>query len=929
MLYGRELERFRIGELLEGARESRSGALVLLGEAGVGKSALLEDARDRASDMQVLVGRGIESEAQLPFAALHQILRPILGYLERLPDPQARALRGALGLETTVASDRFLIYLAALSLLAEAAEDHRVLCLVDDAHWLDEASADALVFVARRLEAEGIVMLLCARERDVRHFNASGLPELKLGPLPHDAAGALLDHQAGVALSPDARERLIAATGGNPLALVELPALLNEAQLSGLELLLDPLPVSARIERAFLARARELPDNSQILLLLCATDDTGDLGPVLAAAAQLGAGSEALDAVEQTGLVVVRGTRFEFRHPLVRSAVYQSAPLSRRRAAHRALAGALEAESQADRRAWHRAAASLEPDPSVVDDLERAAGRARERSGFGDASHAFERAAALTADAGERARRLTAAAESAYLAGRLERALLLLRRARPLATGPMQQADIDRYRGLTEMSHGIPADACQILLGAAKGVAAVDGERAMELLNFASVAAVYAGDAAAAVAIAALARGLTVPDSPQMRMLVELLSGLGSHFEGDFATAADRLGGALALEQQLEGGALADEPVSLMRAGRAAMFLGDDEFGLRIHRAAAARARSAGTLGLLTQILPRLGHAELSAGRWASAAANAEEGLALARESGQHDFVAYQLVLLALIAAHRGQEEACRSLAGQGLELASARRVTLVAEFARWALAVLELGLGHAAEAFGRAREISVTGAVFWAGLDRIEAAARAGETDAAREWLTSFEPWARNGRAVWARAVALHCRALLASEEEAEGLFKAALAAHGEAARPFERARTELAFGEFLRRGRRRVEAREHLRAALDGFEALGAMPWAERTRMELRASGQTARRRDPSTRDELTAQELQIASLVTQGLTNREVAAQLFLSPRTVDFHLRNVFRKLGVSSRTQLATLDLDTARAMGPPEQILAVSPVRSR
>ncbi|MBV8711665.1 MAG: AAA family ATPase, partial [Solirubrobacterales bacterium] len=272
MLYGRELERFRIGELLEGARESRSGALVLLGEAGVGKSALLEDARDRASDMQVLVGRGIESEAQLPFAALHQILRPILGYLERLPDPQARALRGALGLETTVASDRFLIYLAALSLLAEAAEDHRVLCLVDDAHWLDEASADALVFVARRLEAEGIVMLLSARERDVRHFNASGLPELKLGPLPHDAAGALLDHQAGVALSPDARERLIAATGGNPLGLLELPALLNEAQLSGLEPLLDPLPVSARIERAFLARARELPDNSQILLLLCATD---------------------------------------------------------------------------------------------------------------------------------------------------------------------------------------------------------------------------------------------------------------------------------------------------------------------------------------------------------------------------------------------------------------------------------------------------------------------------------------------------------------------------------------------------------------------------------------------------------------------------------------------------------------------------------
>jgi DNA-binding CsgD family transcriptional regulator len=929
MLYGREPERFRIGELLDGARESRSGALVLLGEAGVGKSALLEDARDRASDMQVLVGRGVESEGQLPFAALHQILRPTLGCLERLPDPQARALRGALGLETTVVSDRFLIYLAALSLLAEAAEDQPVLCLIDDAHWLDEASADALVFVARRLEAEGIAMLLSARERDVRRFNAPGLPELRLGPLPSDAAGALLDRHAGVALSPDARERLIAATGGNPLALLELPALLNEAQLAGLEPLLDPLPVSARIERAFLARVRELPDDSQTLLLLCATDDTGDLGAVLAAAAQLGTGPDSLDAVEQTGLIVLQGTGFEFRHPLVRSAVYQAAPLSRRRAAHRALADALEAESQADRRAWHRAAASLEPDPSVVEDLERAAGRARARAGFADASHAFERAAVLTADEGERARRLTAAAESAYLAGRLERALLLLRRARPLATGPIEQADIDRYLGLIEMSDGIPADACQILLAGAQRVAAIDGERALELLNFASVASVYAGDGAAAVAIAAVARGLTVPDAPQTRMLVELLSGLGSHFEGDFATAAERLGAALALEEELEGGALADEAVSLIRAGRAAMFLGDDEVGLRIHRAVAARARAAGALGLLTQILPRLGHAELSAGRWASAAADSEEGLSLARESGQHDFVAYQLVLLALIAAHRGQEEACRSLAGQGLELASARRFTLVAEFARWALTVLELGLGRPPEAFARAQEISVTSAVFWAGLDRVEAAARVGETDTARQWLDAFEPWARHGRAVWARAVVLHCRALLASEEEAEGLFEAALAAHKEAARPFERARTELAFGEFLRRGRRRVEAREYLRAALDGFEALGATSWAERTRMELRASGQTARRRDPSTRDELTAQELQIAGLVTQGLTNREVAAQLFLSPRTVDFHLRNVFRKLEISSRTQLATLDLGAARAQAQPEQIPAISPARSR
>jgi DNA-binding CsgD family transcriptional regulator len=330
------------------------------------------------------------------------------------------------------------------------------------------------------------------------------------------------------------------------------------------------------------------------------------------------------------------------------------------------------------------------------------------------------------------------------------------------------------------------------------------------------------------------------------------------------------------------------------------------------HHEAAGRARAGGAVGLLAQILPRLGIAELWEGRWASASASWSEGLRLAREIGQHDLVAYQLVLLALIAAHRGGEEECRSLAAEGLELASARRFALATDTAHWALALLELGLGRAEEALRRARVISATGVEFWAPLDRIEAAIRAGEQESARDWLASFEPWARStGTAV------LHCRALLSDDDqESERLFQAALAAHTEAARPFERARTKLALGESLRRARRRVDAREHLHAALDGFETLGAGLWAERARVELRASGQTARRREPSTRDELTTQELQIAHFVAQGLTNREVAAQLFLSPRTIDFHLRNVFRKLDISSRTQLARLDLDVA-GDGPP------------
>jgi DNA-binding CsgD family transcriptional regulator len=368
---------------------------------------------------------------------------------------------------------------------------------------------------------------------------------------------------------------------------------------------------------------------------------------------------------------------------------------------------------------------------------------------------------------------------------------------------------------------------------------------------------------------------------------------------------------ALALAEELDDDAASTEPVALLFAGRAALYLGDDQATYRTHREAAARARASGALSIVTQILPRLAISELWAGRWASGSANAREGVQLAREIGQHDLVAQQLVLLALVAALRGSEDECRSLAAESRELASARRLGIVLELADWALALLELGLGRAEEALRRCREISTTLVVFWGGLDRIEAAVRAGERETARAWLDVFELWAESSATPWGRAVALHCRALLSDDEsETERLFLAALDAHGEAARPFECARTDLAFGEFLRRVRRRVEAREHLRAALDRFETLGATLWAERARVELRASGQTARKRDPSTRNSLTMQELQIARFVAEGRTNREVAAQLFLSPRTIDFHLRNVYRKLGITSRTALARLDLDS-------------------
>jgi ATP/maltotriose-dependent transcriptional regulator MalT len=515
----------------------------------------------------------------------------------------------------------------------------------------------------------------------------------------------------------------------------------------------------------------------------------------------------------------------------------------------------------------------------------------------------------LTEDEHERGKRLAAAGEDAWQGGHVQRARMLLDRARPLTTDPVERADIARFLGLIEMTDGIPAYACQDLIRAAREVERLDGERALHLLCIASVSAIYAGDRDTSTEIAALARNLSLDDTPLVRLLVAFLLGLDAHCRGDFGSAAASF--RFALTQEIDQGddMPALDPAWLLFAGRAAIYLGDDQAITEHVRAAAAMARTGGLLGVLSHILPRLGYADLWAGRWASALANTREGVELGREHEQRYLVADQLSVLALVLAHRGDEEECRVRAAEARELASAHGFVPPAEFADWALTLLELGLGRAEEAFRRAREITATLLSHLAALDRIEAAVRAGERETARDWLASFDPWAESLQVAWARAVALHCAALLADDEaDAERRFREAIALHAHATRPFERARTQLAFGEFLRRSRRRVEAREYLRDALDRFEVLGATLWAERARVELRASGQTARRRDPSTRGDLTAQELQIAGFVAQGLSNRDVAARLFLSPRTIDFHLRNIFRKLEITSRVELARLDL---------------------
>jgi DNA-binding CsgD family transcriptional regulator len=732
------------------------------------------------------------------------------------------------------------------------------------------------------------------------------LDELQLGGVDAESAHAIVERASAGALAPDVAEGLVDATRGNPLALLEFAAALTEGQAAGVEPILGPLPISSHLEHAFVERVRGLPPASRRLLLVAATDESGDLTTVLDAAAQLGVGAEALDDAERAELVRVRGMTLELRHPLVRSAVYQAAPLSQRRAAHGALASVLVGEARADRRAWHRAAASVDPEPAVVDELAGAALRAQARGGYDAASLAYERAAALAAHEGRRSRLLTCAAESAWLPGRVPRAVALLRRARSQTSEPAVRADADRLLGVIELTCGVPADASEILAGAADAVAAADPERALYLMSLASWGAAFARDRDAIVAIAGGAERLEVADRPAMRFLRSRLAGLRAHFTRDFDAAAECFRTTLSLADDAATDGLPDRLGLISPVG---LFLCDDRPVLALHRSVAAHAREAGMVSLLTQALPWVALGDLWDGHWPAAAACLAEGLELARGTRQHQITAHLIAVQALLAAARGEEERCRALAAESLALAAARRLVHVSIAATWALAVLELGLGRPEAALAHVRALPPTAGIDWDALDRIEAAVRAGETDAARGWLEAFEPWALSSRAPWGQAVALHCRALLAEDPaEAERLFMAALAMHERARRPFERARTELALGEFLRRLRRRAQARIHLRAALECFEALGAALWSERARAELRASGESARKRDPSTLDQLTAQEVHIAQLVAEGRTNRDVAGQLFLSPRTIDFHLRNVYRKLGIASRMELARIDL---------------------
>ncbi|MEV0082941.1 LuxR C-terminal-related transcriptional regulator [Saccharopolyspora sp. NPDC050642] len=902
MLYGRAVEQAAIDELTSAARGGTGRALVLRGEAGAGKSALLDYAA--AAPMRVLRATGAEPEADLAFAALHQLLLPVTDLLDALPEPQRDAVRGALGLAAPPAEDaRFLVSAGVLSLLAEAAADSGLLCLIDDFQWFDRASADAILFAVRRLHTHGVAVLIAAR--DSAGPVVRDIPELRVGGLDEKSSGELLAGCSAAVPAAAVKERLVALTGGNPLALREAAGALTPDQLAGRVPLPDPLPVGAGVE-LFGRQVAELPESTRLVLLVAAAEGSGELGWVLGAAARLGNDSTAaLEAAETAGLITVGGSSVRFRHPLVRSAVYAAATFAQRQAVHAALAEALAEAGELDRQAWHRATATAGRDAQVADRLAEAGERARARGGFADAAAALARSAELTPEPPVRARRLTDAATAAWLGGLPGRAESCLAEARELTDDPRLLAELAQLHGRFELSSGDAAAAQRVFTEGAQRAKDSDPARALQMLGDAAEAAANVGDVAATVQIGRFAESYQDTD-PFLRAI---LVGMAAMHTGDAERGVPLLRGALA---GTDGLGRADR---LLWASVAAGELGEIDSAAEYIIRAGQVARVSGMTGQLPVVLEFVARAERISGRFALGAAISEEGLALARDAGYTNSTAGHLANLAVVAAVRGREADCAHYAREALAIAVPHRVGLQASVAAYALGLLDLGLGRFAAAHGRFE--SMAGAGPGAGHpvttlrstpDRVEAAIGCGEPAAARTALEAYERWIANARTSESQALLARCRALV-TEDADEGLplYEEALRLHaGDGGSPFEEARTSLLYGERLRRAHRGGDARLPLRTAVETFQRLGAEPWAVRAHGELRAAGESAARHESDALSTLTPQELRIARLVADGVSNKEVAARLFLSPRTVEYHLYKVYPKLGVASRTELSRL-----------------------
>jgi DNA-binding CsgD family transcriptional regulator len=898
-LLDRQEERATLDGLLGDLRSGRGRALVLRGEAGVGKSALLDYVAEAAADMRVARIAGVESEMELAFAGLHLLCAPLLDRLENLPVPQRNALGVAFGLRDGGRPDRFMVGLAVLTLLAEAAEERPLLCVVDDAQWLDRESAQVLTFAARRLLAEPVGLVFAAREPGEQF---SGLADLEVRGLPEPEARELLASVIRFRLDEQVRDQILAEAGGNPLALLELPRGLRPGQLAGGFGLVGAQAVPARIEGGFLRQLEMLPGDTRSLMLVAALEPTGDSMAVWQAAERLGIPASAAVAAEVSGLLEI-GTGVLFRHPLVRSAVYSWASPSQRRTAHRALAEVTDRDRDPDRRAWHLAAAAPGLDERVAAELERSAARAQSRGGMAAAAAFLRRAVELTGEPARRSGRALAAAQASLQAGALDTAAELLDTA---AAGPLdelQRARADLVRGQIAFASSAGGDAPALLMTAARQLEPLDAALARQTYLDAWYAALFAGRFAGGGdlhEISLAARSAPPPaGTPSPSDL--LLDGLAALIAEGRTQAAPLLSraarifaeGDIALAERQRWG-----PVAVV----AAVTVWDEESWQAIQARELQSCREAGLLTQLAIWVRAMAAFTAWRGNFAEAASLIAEAEAIAAAT-QTRFPPGAAVLLA---GFRGAEAEAAPLLEAVSTAARAAGQGVAVQWSHWAAAVLYNGLGRYDQALAEAQATEQALELYtsmWALPELIEAASRTGQTQLAADALGRLAEATSIGQTDWGQGIYARCRALLSDGEEAEDSYREAIGRLGRTGFRTELARAHLLYGEWLRRERRRSQAATQLRTAHEMFDRIGMRAFADRARRELRATGETARRRTASPHEQLTPQEAQIARLAQAGLSNPEIAAQLFLSPRTVEYHLAKVFTKLDITSRRQL--------------------------
>jgi DNA-binding CsgD family transcriptional regulator len=899
-LRGRRSECEALDGLLAGVRAGHSGVLVLRGESGVGKTALLENLVGRATGFRIVRAAGAEFEIELAFAGLHQLCAPMLVGLGGIPDRQRAALATALGLSGGDAPDRFLVGLATLGLLSEAAERRPLLCVVDDGQWLDRASAQALAFVARRVLAEPIALVFAVREpSETEEF--AGLPELEVGSLSEPEARATLDSAIRGPIDVRVRDRIVAEAHGNPLALLELPRGLTPAELAGGVGLPDTMPLASRIERSFVRQIRSLPSETQRLLLVAAAEPIGDVTLLWRAAERLGIAPDAASPAITAGLIEL-GARARFRHPLVRSAVCRSAPVAERQAAHRALADVTDAEKDPDRRAWHRAQGAAGPDEAVAGELERCAARAQGRGGVAAAAAFLARATELTPDPAGRAARALAAARAKLDAAAPDAAFELLVTAEIGPLDALQRARLERLRAKVVFAKTRGSDAPPCLLDAAKRLEPLDAALARETYLDAFGAAIFAGRESVGGGVVGVAEAArAAPPAPQPPRPIDLLlDGLAMRFTDPYAAAVRPL------RQALEAFAATDELGGDMRAlwlaCRVASDVWDDELWHELATRAVGLAGDAGHLSVLPITLTYRAGVHVHAGEFDAAAGLVEEAAAITEATGSAALWYTSLVL----AAWRGQEDRALELIQRGVNDARVRGEGRAIALAHYATAVLYNGLGRYEDALAAAQRACAyedLGLFGWALEELVEAGARSGNPEVALDALLRLEEETRAAGTDWALGILARSRALVSDGDAPDALYREAIERLGRTRIAVHSARAQLLYGEWLRRESRRVDAREQLRAAHETFSRIGADAFAERARRELSATGETVRKRTVETLDDLTTQEAQVARLAAQGRTNPEIGAQLFISPRTVEYHLHKVFAKLDIRCRKEL--------------------------